>query len=268
MNARAVLAVTRAQWLTASSYRVGMIVSLVGTIAAVVPTLLVARALQPVMAGAISSEGHQYFGFLLLGTVTFTFLPIAINTLPSSIESSISNGTLEMVLGTPTAPAVLLSGFMGYSLLWTALRALLLLAAGALLGASFSLAHAPVASGILLLIFVAHVPVGLIAAASVLAFRTTGPLPQIVVVLSTLLGGVYYPTHVIPGWLRPFSDLFPLTYGLRALRRVLMDGATLAQVAPDLTQLMLMTVVLFAVGTLMFSLALRYAMRNGSLGNY
>lgn len=268
MNARAALAMTRAQWLTAMSYRVGAIVSLVGTVAAVVPTLLVARALQPVMAGAISGEGHQYFGFLLLGTVTFTFLPIAINTLPGGIASSISNGTLEMVLGTPTAPAVLLSGFMGYSLLWTALRAFLLLAAGALLGARFDLGHAPLASGILLLIFLAHVPIGLIAGASILAFRTAGSLPQATLVLSTLLGGVYYPTHVIPGWLRPFSDLFPLSYGLRALRRVFMDGATVAQIAPDLTQMMLMTIVLFAAGTLVFSLALHYAMRNGSLSEY
>lgn len=268
MNTRAALAMTRAQWLSASSYRVSMILSLVGTVAAVVPTLLVARALQPVMAGAIRGEGHQYFGFLLLGTVTFTFLPIAINTLPSSIGSSIGNGTLEMVLGTPTGPAVLLSGFMGYGLLWTAARATLLLLAGGLLGASFNLLHAPAAALILFLIFLAHVPIGLIAAASVLAFRTAGPMPQAVLILSTLLGGVYYPTRVIPGWLRPFADFFPLSYGLRALRRVLMDGASIMQVAPDLTQLALMTVVLFAIGTLFFSLALGYAMRNGSLSNY
>ena len=36
---------------------------------------------------------------------------------------------------------------------------------------------------------------------------------------STLLGGVYYPTTVIPSWLASASEFVPLGYGLRALRQ-------------------------------------------------
>ena len=60
-----------------------------------------------------------------------------------------------------------------------------------------------------------------------IAFRTAGPIPRGIVLISTFLGGVYYPTHIVPGWLENISAALPLTYGLRALRRVLLDGAAL-----------------------------------------
>jgi len=102
----------------------------------------------------------------------------------------------------------------------------------------------------------------------VLAFRTAGPLPKGMALLSGLLGGVYYPTQVIPSWLQVLSDSLPLSYGLRALRRVVLQDASFSDVAPDLLVLLAMTTVLFALGTLAIVLALRYARRQGTLAQY
>lgn len=265
---RAAFALVRASWLSASSYRLNMLISLVGVSAAVVPIYFVANALQGTMANAIKHEGHQYFGFLLLGTVVFSFLPIAINSLPTTIASSIGNGTLEAVLGTPTKLPVLLAGMTGYGFFFTAARALLTIVAGALLGAAISVTQLPAAALILVLIVLSYIPFGLLAAASVLAFRTASPLGRGVLILSGLLGGVYYPTHVIPSWLKAFSAFIPLTYGLRALRRVLLDRVPLTAVASDVGMLTLFTVALLAIGIAAFAWALRYARQQGSLSHY
>ena len=64
------------------------------------------------------------------------------------------------------------------------------------------------------------------------------------------------------------SSVLPLTYGLRALRRVLLDGASLSMVAGDLVVLLAFSVVLSGLGAWAFSSALRYARRNGALSVY
>lgn len=265
---RSILAFMRASWLSASSYRVSMVLSLVAVIGTVIPVYFIARALQPLMSNAIQGEGHQYFAFLLIGSITFLFIPLAVSSLPSTITSSITSGTMEAVLGTPTSLPIMLLGMMGYSFAWTAIRASVMLIAGAVLGASISWTQLPFAMILLLLIILAYVPIGLMAAAAYLAFRTSGPLVPAVMVISSLLGGVYYPTHVVPSWLEHVSGAIPLTYGLRALRRVLLEGASLMSVRTDVGILLLMTVVLFAAGGWMFSAAMRYARRTGSLSYY
>lgn len=264
----AVAALTRANWLAATSYKLSTVFSMLGVVGGVIPVYFVANALQPLMANAIRAEGHQYFGFVLVGTIAFSFLPVAIQGLPSAIGSGISNGTLEALFLTPTSVPAVLTGMVSYSLLWTALRALLLMIAGTLLGAAFVMPQLPLAMGLLALIVVAHVPLGLISAALVLAFRTAGPFPRVMLLLSSLFGGVYYPTHIIPSWLEYASAIFPLTYGLRALRRVLIDGASLGAVANDVIMVLGMTAVLFVAGIVAFDQALRYARKNGSLSVY
>jgi ABC-2 type transport system permease protein len=265
---RAILAFMRASWLSASSYRVSMILSLVGVVGSVIPVYFVAKALQPLMSNAIQSESHQYFAFLLVGSMTFLFIPLAVSSLPGTITSSITSGTMEAVLGTPTTMPVMVLGMMSYTFAWTAIRAGLMLVAGWVLGASISWVQLPSAVLLLLLIILSYVPIGLMSAAAYLAFRTSGPLATGVLVISSLLGGVYYPTHVVPSWLERVSGAIPLTYGLRALRKVLLEGATLVTVRSDIAMLLMMTVVLFAIGGWLFAAAMRYARRTGSLSYY
>jgi hypothetical protein len=64
------------------------------------------------------------------------------------------------------------------------------------------------------------------------------------------------------------SALLPLSYGLRPLRRVLLQDASLAAVAPELLTLVGITVLLFFVGAGAFWMALRYARHQGTLTQY
>jgi ABC-2 type transport system permease protein len=265
---RAILSLIRASWLVASSYRLGMIFSIVGLVLTVIPTYFVANALQPVLANAIQNEGKQYFSFVMIGAIAATFLPIAIHGLPSAIASGLNSGTLESIWGTPATIPQAMVGLTGYGFLWNGIRALLTITAASLLGARIDWSHAPAAALILALTILSYVPFGLIAAAMVLAFRTTGPIPQAILVVSTLFGGVYFPTHVIPSWLERVSAFVPLSYGLRALRRVFLEGLPLTAVWGDLLMLLAMNIVLLSLGVLVFNRAFHYARRAGTLGQY
>lgn len=265
---RETLALLRAQWLIATTYRTRLAFTVLSVVVGIVPVFFVAQALQPLLADALAGQGGQLFSFIVVGTVAMLCISTAVGTLPGAIGSGISTGIWESLLATPARVPALLGGLTAYELLWTLARAAVVLAAGSLLGARIAWDGALLSLGVLLLIVLAYLPIGVLTAALVLAFRTATPLPRIVLVLSALLGGVYYPTSVIPGWIRGVSDWIPLTYGLRALRRTLLEGWTLAQVLPDLEMLVLFDAVLLATAGVAFAAALRHARRAGTLAQY
>src|SRR5690606_34900723 len=118
------------------------------------------------------------------------------------------------------------------------------------------------------LILLSYLPFGLAAGTLILLFRTAGPISKLVIVATALLGGVYYPTHVIPSWLELLSRFIPMTYGLRALRHILLEGQSLAAVVPDLLVLAVGTAILLLLTFTAFRFALAYARRCGNLAQY
>lgn len=265
---RALAAMFRADLRSALSYRVQMLLSVAGILLSIVPLYFIADALQPVMAESIRPEGQQYFGFLIMGMVAFLFVSGAVTALPGAVGGGIRTGTLEALFSTPTPLPSLFAGFLAYPFAWIAARAFVMIVGAWALGADMAWRHIPAAMIILALIVLSHLPFGILATAAVLAFRTAGPLGKVVVTLSGLLGGVYYPTHVIPAWLESLSVVLPLTYGLRAFRRVLLDGAPLTAVSADVVTCAAFGTVLLGAALLTLRWSLRYARRSGTLGQY
>lgn len=265
---RSVLALLRASWLSATSYRLRIVISFFGLIFTVVPLFFVARALDPMVANSIQAESDSYFSFILVGMVMFTFVSTATMTLPGTISSGITTGTLEALISTRTRLPALLLGMMAFPLLWTGIRGGIMLLAGSFLGAQFVWSGLPAGMLIVALIVLAHIPFSIVGAAMILAFRTAGPLGSGVLFLSGALGGVYYATTSIPSWLQSVSDFMPLTYGLRALRQVLLLGEPLSAVAHDLTVLCGLLVLLLLGSVAAFVVAFRYARKAGTLAQY
>lgn len=265
---RKIWALVRARWLAASSYRLGFLLSFGSLVIGVVPLFFVADALQSTMANVIRGQGEQYFAFLVLGLIAINFVSSAMFALPSGLENATSTGTLEAMLATPTSVAALLLGLSGYEVIFAAIRGGAMLVASAAFGAQVEWTQLGATVPIVALLVLAHLPIAILTAAMVLAFRTRGPLPQLVLLLSTFLGGVYYPTTVIPGWLESVAAFIPLTYGLKALRVVLLEGQPIVTVWRELSILAVFSVAGFAVSAVAFRAALRYARRVGNLAQY
>lgn len=265
---RSILALLRVNWLTHTSYRLNVVLSLLSLAGVFVPVYFVAGALQPVVADSIADEGAVYLGFLITGILAIQTLGTVMDALPGSVGGGIRSGTFEALFATPTPLRNLLVGMVGYDTLWSMIRGLLLLAGYVAVGGTLAWSGVPLAALIFLLLLVAHFPVGLMAAAMILAFRTAGPLVQGVLLASSLLGGVYYSVSVIPDVVRPLAALLPLTYGLRAFRQTLLAGEPLSVVLPDLAILAAFAVGLMALGVFFFRLALNHARRTGTLAQY
>jgi ABC-2 type transport system permease protein len=267
---REALALLQASWRTQRSYRVSMVLSILSLGITVLPVYFVSKALQPYVASSIVNQGGNYFGFLVIGFIAIIFVSTSVNSIPDAVGTGIGTGTLEALLSTRASIPSILAGMVGYGFVWAGLKSVLFLALAMLLGLHLSIAASFSGIFILVLIVLAHIPFALIAASLVLAFRTNGQIPSIVMIASGLLGGAYWSMNakVIPSWVQAIANWVPVAPGLRALRQTLLNGAPLSTVMPDVLLLVGFAVILNAIGFLAFLEALRYARRTGTLAQY
>jgi len=263
-----IFALMRAAALQAASYRLGLVFSVLGLLASTIPIYFVTDALQPTMEGVIEEQASSYFAFVLVGIFVFGFLGMALSQVGSIISSGVGSGTLEVMLSTPTRIPTIFAGLMAYPYCWQLVRGLLLLGFGSILGAKLLWGQMIFGGMILVLVVLSYLAIGIFGGAMVLAFRTTGPLNAAVLTISGLLGGVYYPTDVIPSWLETVSLVVPLTYGLRSMRQLLLNGASVTDILPDVGILAGLTVAMLAVSSTLFFAAYNYARRAGTLTHY
>lgn len=265
---RNALALARVGWLSATSYRVATVLQFVGVLATIVPVYFVAQAVQDVAAASIQNEGGAYFAFIVVGIASTYVIAAAASAASGAVASNLGNGTFEALLGTRASITSILVGLSFHGIAMSLLRALALLVGAAFFGAEIRWLAFGAVLPIVLLTMAAYAGIGLVAAALVLAFRTAGPLISATIALSSLLGGAYYSTSVVPGWIRGLTEFVPLTHGLRATRAMLLGGEGFATVWPDVIRLGSNALLLMTLGILAFAVALRHARRNGTLSLY
>src|SRR5439155_22947888 len=99
-SVRRVMALVRASWLTALSYRLETFFSFFSLFVGIVPLYFISHALQPIMASAIRIEAPQYFGYLIVGVITYTFVATAVSALHGALSGEISTGSFEALVST------------------------------------------------------------------------------------------------------------------------------------------------------------------------
>ena len=191
-----------------------------------------------------------------------------LSSFASAVSGGLSSGFFEALLVTPTPLPALLAGQAGYAFLWALARVGLLIVAALALGVDVHWLRLPEALLALTLAIASYSGLGLLAAAMVVSFRTNAAIPQAVLVLSTVLGGVYFPTSVLPPAIAPIAEWIPLTPALRAFRQTLLMGYPLTSVAGDLVSSIVIAALCLTVGVMAVRWAFAYARRAGSLAQY
>ena len=96
------------------------------------------------------------------------------------------------------------------------------------------------------------ISMGLLISARATSEELAGGLLNLLSWPMMFLSGVWFSLEGAPPSLKTAADLLPLTHVIDASRAVMVDGATLAQVAPHLSYLVGMTVAFLAVGAWTF----------------
>ena len=258
------MAFFRRDYLFFSSYRMNYIAQVFGVGALLVTIYFMGEALGRLQGGR--TGGHAYIAFIFAG-IAFTEPLMTGLGLHGSFREAQQNGTLEPLLVAPlrTAHLVLASSLFRFAYSFVKLAVMIAVAV-----ALFGLwRNTNVLSTLMVLVpgCLAFTGVGLVATALVLLIKRGDSLVGAFASANAILGGVFFPTTLFPGWMQPLIFLTPLSHGLNGIRLAL-AGASPSAVLPESLVLTATAAILLPVSALALKLALTRAKQEGSLVQY
>lgn len=266
--ARVPIAFFRRDRIIETSYRSGFILRLGSALATVAVFFFISHSFDAALSSQVETSGAGYFAFVIVGVALSEFLGESVGGLGGSLRESQTTGTLELMLLSPSRLATLLTS----SSLWlqasAAIGALTYLVAGALLGADFSRTNLPAAALTLALTVIGFTGLGLLAGAVVIVVKRGNPLGWAIRGASVVLGGVFYPTEVLPAGLQAIGALLPMTHALTLLRGSIFLGLGVTDMVPSFVALSVLSVGYYGLGLYACAAAIRYARTDGSLAQY
>lgn len=241
----------------------------------VVWTLILVYAYKAIM-GPGSMEALRGYGwrgdpvsFLIAGQVMLSLFNALNWRAGMAVQRERWYGTLEIVFLTPASRVVMLFGSSIYGLLdagWVSFIAVVTLYW--LTGAGFTVADPLAAAVSLAAAVLGALAMGVGLAGVYVLTRSAGPLAVAIQHPLRFLTGSSFPLGVLPVALQYAAYAIPLTYGLRAVRMTVIEGAGLDRVAGILAPLLLVSLAAGVLGVLFVRWAEEVAKRNGWLHTF
>ncbi|PKK90029.1 MAG: ABC transporter [Candidatus Wallbacteria bacterium HGW-Wallbacteria-1] len=219
------------------------------------------------MAMPSKAEIDHMVMYLLIGSLMWGFLSVVFDEVSNTITWERWEGTIEYTFMAPVGRFTHLIGICLYSIVYSLLRtALVLILVSAFFNIDMSSADYLSGAAVLIASSFAFVGLGIVASVLPLISPEKGShVARIIQALLLMISGIYYPVDVLPEWIQWLSRFSPATYALDGIRKALLEGCGLAQVAESLICLMLSAIVLIPFGLAVFSIAEEYARRTGLL---
>lgn len=217
---------------------------------------------------AAYSGSGDYMSYILLGTVLTNFILTVFWGMGYALKEDMDAGVLESNWLTPVSRLLILVGRTLTSMFTTTLTSLAMLAVGALLfgfqptGSTF----AAVLTAIPML--VGLYGFGFAFAGIVLLMREANTLVDVGSFLVQGFSGTNFPVKSLPYWLIPVSLMLPLTYGLDAVRGLLLKTSTLLPINVEILILVVSMFAMLAFGSWVFNKVERRVRTLGTLGQH
>jgi ABC-2 type transport system permease protein len=209
-----------------------------------------------------------FLAFSVTGSAMLSFFMASYGGFAASLSTERGLGTLESVFATRAPLSALLLG----GSTWTLLRSLLDVGLNLIFASLFFGLHFPGSPlqmlPVLLLTNFTFIGLGFFSAAFTIMFKRGDPFGMLVGGASVLLGGVFYPTDVLPRFVSWIGELLPITHGARALRGIALHGDTAMQHGFEIMVLLGFNAVLVPLGLLAFYKAVARGKLDGTLFQY
>lgn len=205
--------------------------------------------------------------FLIVGALLWGFLSVLFHDVAEAVAWERWEGTIEYTFMAPIHRLTYLFGQCIFAVLYAIVRSIIIMALVAIFF-NIKFEQANIISTLVIIIFASFsfLGMGLIAAVFPLLSPERGAqATHIFQAVILLISGIYYDVSVLPNWLRPFSMISPGTYTLRAIRRALLENASIADLWGDILILLIIGMLLIPTGMWTFSVAERYAKKTGKL---
>ncbi len=251
------------------SYRFSFLLDIASIVFTSTTFYFVARLFDAQGMPAIKSYGGSYFPFVLVGIAFSTYQSVGLNSFAQSLRQEQYVGTLESVLVTPIRIPTFLAGSALWDFLYATAEVLIyFIVAVSVFDLNLSQANIPAVCLAVFLTLTTFMGLGILSAAFILRFKKGNPVTWLIASAGELFGGVYFPTDILPEWMRSVSQWVPMTHALSCIRRTLLADAGIDAVREDLLFLFLFTLLVWPIGIVAFQIALKKSQEDGTLGHY
>lgn len=266
---RVIAAFIRRGFLEEKSYRLSFALGALATLANLAVFFFIGRLFGGRLAPQLEPFGADYFSYVFTALAFFGYIGTGAGSYAGRIRQEQTQGTLEATLSTPLGTAPLLAALTAWNFLFATFELLVYALAGLFVfKINLSGANWPLAALVFLLSAACFAALGIISSCFVVLFKRGNPLAWVLNNFEGLLGGVYFPVTVLPGWLLAVSRIMPVTYAVRAFQLAVLRGAGLSEIKYDLLALTVFDVILIPAGVVLFGLAVKRARTTGTLGEY
>ncbi|HMC49590.1 MAG TPA: ABC transporter permease [Solirubrobacterales bacterium] len=246
------------------SYRTQFVSQVLGPLFSLVVFYYISKLLT---SNTLQSPGG-YFGYVVIGLAIVQILTISLGVMPMTIRQELVSGTIERFLVSAHGPVNGIFGTMLFPLVNALFSGTLLLVFAAVIFGLPLAATAVLAIPVALLGTFAFMPFALILVSMVIAFKQVSSASQFIVTAVAIVGGLYFPIALLPGWIEWAAEVQPFTPATDLLRHLLVDTPLEHSAALDLGKLVAFTVVLFPVAIACLRTSIRYGQRTGTIAEY
>jgi ABC-2 type transport system permease protein len=213
-----------------------------------------AGRVDPVASGdrILREPGSRYIDFLIPGLLGMNLMGSAIWGIGFSIVDARRKKLVKRLIATPMPRHYYLLSFLLSRLI------LLVVEVGALVGFGYFVFGVPVRGSALALIVLCVLgslcfcAIGLLIASRAQTIEAASGLMNLIMMPMWILSGVFFSSQRFPDFLQPIIKALPLTAIIDALRANMLQGASFAQVAPQIAILSAWLVVGFTVALKIF----------------
>ncbi|MFT4202460.1 MAG: ABC transporter permease [Chitinophagaceae bacterium] len=198
----------------------------------------------------IPGREYKMIDFILPGMMGFSLLAAGIFGVAFLFFNLRQQLVLKRFFATPISRTYIVLGEALSRVIFQMLTAIIILAVGVVCF-KFTLVHGVFTFfNIMLLSFfslVIFMGCGFIVGSVARTESTVPPLANIFTMPQFLLAGTFFPVDTFPTWLQHICNLLPLTHFNNAMRNVSFEGASLLSCWPDLLNLTIWGVIVYAV---------------------
>lgn len=210
----------------------------------------------------------DFMSFIILGAVLGNFINAVFWGMGYAMKNDMDAGVMESNWLTPIPRLLILVGHSLTNLCVTALTSAGMLIVCALVFGFHPTGNVAAAILVVLPMLIGLYGFGFGFAALVMIVREANTLVDMSAFLVQIFSGADFPVTVLPKWLLPIALALPLTYGMDAVRGLLIKSQTIIPLKWEIALLLIFMVALLYLGSRAFSALERRVRILGTLGQH
>ena len=205
-----------------------------------------------VQTEGVVSGNPSYFDFIAPGIIAMTVMMSVMTGLPVAISQEKEIGTMDGMMVAPiNRLSIILGKTMGQVARGLIQGVIILVLAVGLFGVTIH-GNILLVFGLLLLGIFSFVGLGIVITSFTKDQETAQMLMMTLMFPMMFLSGVFFPIQQMPWYMQSISHFLPLTYAADALRKVMVLGADIPAISPELIILITFGVVMTAIALPVF----------------